>query len=64
MTSDEEKALFKTYGWEYDYIGRVWNSPDGDAQVTQDALVKYTDTCEGEKALRQWIVENGKHVFD
>ncbi len=58
MNSDQEKALFAQYQWEYDYVGRVWAAPDG-TKLPQDALMELTANPEGEMALLRLIVECG-----
>lgn len=58
MNSDQEKSLFTGYGWDYDFIGRFWLSPDG-TQITQDQLMDLTARPEGDVALMRIIVERG-----
>ena len=38
MNSDDEKKIFEFYGWEYNYVKRVWVAPDG-FEVSIDDLV-------------------------
>lgn len=60
MNSDEEKALFEEWGWQYDYIKREWIAPDG-AKLTQDELVRVTLDYgkNSEYSLRQVIAQHG-----
>ena len=58
MNSDQEKALFDQYQWEYNYVGRVWVAPDG-TKLTQDSLMDITSDREGDLALMRLIVECG-----
>lgn len=60
MNSDEEKALFEQFGWEYDFIERRWANPTKQYFVTNDALVEYNKSRESELELRQFIVTFGK----
>lgn len=61
MNSMEEKALFESWGWVYNYIARKWVSPiDERYVITQDALVMYSDTPETEEQLRGVIAMYGK----
>lgn len=61
MHSDQEKAIFSQYGWEFDYIGRIWIAPDG-TKLTQDALVELTVDADGDLALMRFIVERGQRT--
>ena len=58
MNSDQEKALFDQYQWEYDYVGRVWAAPNG-TKLPQDALMELTSNPDGDLALMRLIVECG-----
>jgi len=41
MNSDEERQLFETWGWEYDYGNRRWFSPrDPAVVITTDEVVE------------------------
>ena len=59
MNSDQERVLFEQYGWEYDYIGRVWLAPDG-VKLTQENLMDITEDRTGDLVLMCLIVEHGK----
>ena len=61
MNSDEEKEFFKQYGWEYDYINRNWQAPDG-AYIKLDEIVNLTTFFgeEAEESLKRIIIEHGK----
>lgn len=58
MNSDQEKALFTAYSWEYDYVERKWVAPNG-CEITIDQVMDATDEPEGDLALMAMIVENG-----
>lgn len=58
MNSDQEKALFAQYGWEYDYIGRKWVAPNG-CEISTDQIMEVTSYPAGDLALMRLIVENG-----
>ncbi len=58
MNSQQEKALFAQYGWEYDFIGRIWIAPDG-TKLSPDDLMEITVDAEGDLALMRLIVERG-----
>ena len=60
MNSDEEKALFEEWGWEYNFIQRHWTSPDGRAVIKLDDLVDAALSPMGEAQLKQAIVAFGK----
>lgn len=60
MNSDQERALFLSYGWEYNYIRRVWVSPDGTKEIGLDFLVQLTQEPEGDLRLMRAIVEWGE----
>ncbi len=59
MNSDDERRLFEDYGWEYNYIERVWVAPN-DMRITNDQLVEVTCSQDGEERLRQVVTANGK----
>ncbi len=59
MNSDEERSLFESFGWEYNFIRRVWVAPNG-MEVTNDQLVDVTCSPDGEERLRQVVTANGK----
>ncbi len=59
MNSDEEKAFFLQWSWEYNYIARRWVAPNG-MEITQDQLVDVTCSEDGEERLRQVVTANGK----
>ncbi len=58
MNSDQEKALFTQYSWEYDYIGHAWVAPDG-TKLTQEQLMDITADTLGDLSLMRFIVEHG-----
>lgn len=59
MTSDQERALFEQYGWQYDHIGRKWVAPD-DTWITTDQIMEATADSAGDLVLMALIVEHGK----
>lgn len=62
MNSDEERQLFERYGWQYDYVARRWEAPDGH-HVDNDVLVMATVSMtrgEMEERLKRVIVEHGR----
>lgn len=61
MNSDQEKALFAQYSWEYDFIGRAWVAPDN-SKLTTDQIMDITADHAGDLALMRFIVEHGKRV--
>ncbi len=58
MNSDQERALFEQYNWEYDFVGRAWVAPDG-TRFTQDQLMESTAEPAGDMAVMRLIVERG-----
>ncbi len=58
MNSDQERVLFEQYGWDYDYIGRLWIAPDG-TKLSPEDLMEITVDTEGDLALMRLIVERG-----
>ena len=58
MNSDQEKAIFSQYGWEFDFIGRAWVAPDG-TKLTLDSLMEITVDSDGDLALMRLIFERG-----
>lgn len=58
MNSDQEKALFTSYGWEYNYVRRKWVAPNGQ-EITTDQIMETTGEPEGDISLMALIVENG-----
>lgn len=61
MNSETERREFETFGWEYNYIGRIWTAPDGQV-LTLDQVMEGTDTPAGELSLRMFIREHGSRV--
>lgn len=59
----EEKELFESYGWEYDYIKRKWIAPDGQ-YIEQDSLVALNDSPETELTLRNLVIMHGRRSKD
>ena len=59
MNSDQEKSLFETWGWEYNYISREWVAPDG-TKLSPEDLMDITVDREGDISLMRLIVECGK----
>lgn len=62
MNSQQEKVLFRDWGWEYDFIGRVWIAPDG-TKLSPEDLVEITADSDGELALMRLIVERGTRTL-
>ena len=62
MNSQQEKRIFEQYGWEYDFIGRVWVAPDG-TKLSPDDLVEITTDSDGDLALMRLIVERGTRTL-
>lgn len=60
MNSDEEKALFEEWGWEYNFIKREWSSPDGNVVIPLDDLVEGTTNHMGESQLRAVVQAYGR----
>ena len=58
MNSQEEKELFESYGWTYDSIKRIWESPTG-VFITTDQLMEYTTNPAGELELKELIRMHG-----
>jgi len=58
VNSDNERRLFTQYGWEYDYIARMWVAPNG-CKITTDQLMENMVTPEDDLSLMALIVENG-----
>lgn len=61
MNSMEERALFESAGWEYDYIARQWVAPNGN-YITLDDLVAATETPQGEAELIAIVHRYGREV--
>lgn len=62
MNSDEEKALFEEWGWEYNFIMRSWTSPGGRVAIKLDDLVDAGKSRMGEEQLKQAVMAFGKKV--
>lgn len=60
MNSQQESALFREWGWVYDYVGRKWVSPDGTTEIGVDFMVKLTQEPDGDLHLMRAIVEWGQ----
>ncbi len=58
MNSRQEKTLFESYQWEYNYITRTWVAPNG-REIAIDQLIENTGDSDGDLALMALIVENG-----
>ena len=54
MNSEAERREFETFGWEYNYVRRIWTAPDGQV-LTLDQVMEGTDTPGGEPSLRMFI---------
>lgn len=57
MNSDEEKALFEEWGWEYNFVKRHWKAPllspnGGEVLIMLDDLVETSKTRMLEGELR------------
>lgn len=59
MDSMQEQEIFSRYGWHYDYVQRMWISPNNDAKITTDELVAYNDSQENERRLLSAIIKYG-----
>lgn len=67
MNSDEEKALFEEWGWEYNFVKREWVSPlelpgGGQVKIKQADLVDASSHQRSEAELIQAIRAYGIHV--
>ena len=51
MNSMEEKEYFERYGWEYDFIKRVWVSPTGSFRIPNDLLMANATGPESQEQL-------------
>lgn len=51
--------MFAQYDWEYDFIGRFWEAPDG-TKLSQDTLMDFAEDSDGDLALMRLIVERGQ----
>lgn len=60
MNSEEEKQLFESYSWTYDFISRTWYSPDQSFGITTDMLVKYNESRQTEEQLKEFVRLHGK----
>lgn len=61
MNSDQERAIFEQYGWEYDYVARTWVAPDG-TRLLQDQLMDIAASAYGDLSLMKFIVEHGERA--
>ncbi len=61
MNSEQERREFETFGWEYNYIKRIWTAPDGQV-LTQDQVMETSCSRQGEMHLRIFIREHGLRV--
>ena len=61
MNSEAERREFETFGWEYNYVRRIWTAPDG-VILGLDEVMEGTDTPAGELSLRMFIREHGSRV--
>lgn len=43
MNTDLERHIFASWGWKYDFVERVYVSPDGAQRVSTDDLVTAAD---------------------
>lgn len=61
MNSQEEKDLLEHFGWEYDYLARVWKAPDG-YELPTDALVAAMENFGelAEQSLKQLAQVHGR----
>lgn len=62
MNSLEEKELFESHSWEYNYVKREWTSPSG-IVITQNQLMEYTTNPKGEADLVVFVKKYGKPRF-
>lgn len=60
MNSDEERELFESWGWEYNYVKRIWSSPDGNVSIPLDDLVEYSRTRANEEELKRVVAMYGR----
>lgn len=66
MNSQEERELFESYGWEYNYVERYYEAPvkgwTGESvRISLDELVAFTTQGEnGEWQLRHVVAQFGK----
>jgi hypothetical protein len=61
MNSDDEKKVFEFYGWEYDYIKRLWRAPDGFEVSTDDLMIASSTLGEGmERSLLRVARSHGE----
>lgn len=65
MNSDDEKALFEEWGWEYNFIKRHWLAPTkgptgGDVLIKLDDLVDASIHRMSEDELRSVVATYGK----
>ncbi len=63
MNSQQERALFTQYGWEYNYVTRTWTAPNG-RMMTLDQIMGVTGDRVGDLTLMRLIVEHGKKVLE
>ena len=61
FSSDDERRLFKLWGWRYDYVKRQWESPTG-AVVTTEDLVSFNSSSESEGMLVGYVMQNGQRT--
>lgn len=61
MNSDEEKQLLESFGWQYNYVKRIWTAPDG-YEITTDQLIEAVDVMgeNVEYTLRAIAMQHGK----
>lgn len=58
MNSDQERVLFESWGWVYNYVDRKWIAPNG-REITTDQIMEIAVDFEGDTALMALIRENG-----
>ena len=59
MNSQQERAVFEAWGWAYNYVDRMWVSPDGAEYITTDDLMEAGSAFEDDVMLMAIIVELG-----
>lgn len=61
MNSDQEKQIFESRGWEYNYVTREWTAPDGYIITIKD-LMEAADEFgpDVEVAIKNVAAEHGR----
>ena len=61
MNSEAERREFETWGWEYNYVKRIWTAPNG-VLLSLDEVMDASSSPVGEIRLRMFIREHGLRV--